>query len=223
MGIQHGIFSNDFCFEERFIDDEQKLQEKVNRLKAEGLSVVLTMGSFDMLHIGHCRYLREAKKLGHVLVVGVETDEKVRSRKKGTHRPVVPQEERYEMLAHTRYVDILTPKSKESPKWHLIKLLRPDVLQAVEGTYTAEELIELQPYCGKVVVQARQAETSTSAKIRKLVIIGMKTFNENLLRVLPDAIVAYLHEQTDKMREDMSQMIPALLADALKKAEEKEG
>jgi len=194
MAIKARYFGEDFNFDDRFFPNPEVLAAEVVSLKQQRLTVVLTMGSFDMLHIGHCRYLNEAKKLGNVLVVGVETDAKVRRRKKGGLRPVVPEIERYEMLVHTRYVDLLTVKDDSQPKWHLIKLVRPDVLQAVDGTYTAEELEQLKEFCGKVVVQGRQAETSTSAKIRLLAIAGMGDLATKVTEMLPAYLAAALAE-----------------------------
>lgn len=196
MSIDASYFGNDFNIESRLFLEPEKLAKEVERLKEIGLKIVLTMGSFDMLHIGHCRYLKEAKELGDVLVVGVDTDAKVKARK-GESRPVVPGEERYEMLIHTRYVDLLTIKDVSQPKWYLIKLFRPDVLQAVDGTYTDSELEELKEYCGQVVVQPRQAETSTSAKVRLLVMEGMHDVVTHLSEVLPD----FLKEALTKIKE----------------------
>lgn len=196
MGIDAGYFGDKLNIESRLFLDPEKLAKEVERLKEIGLKIVLTMGSFDMLHIGHCRYLKQAKELGDVLVVGVDTDAKVKARK-GDSRPVVPGDERYEMILHTRYVDLLTIKDVDQPKWYLIKLFRPNVLQAVEGTYTPQELEELKQYCGQVVVQPRQAETSTSAKVRLLVMEGMHDVVSHLSEALPE----FLKDALTKMKE----------------------
>jgi bifunctional ADP-heptose synthase (sugar kinase/adenylyltransferase) len=102
------------------------------------------------------------------LIVGVDDDEKIRNRK-GEGRPVNPQSERAQILSHLRSVDIITLKYDEDPKWELIRIVRPEILVATEDNYTSEEIFELESfYCGKVVVMPRQAETSTSAKVRKM-------------------------------------------------------
>ncbi len=207
--------------QDRIFMTPEKCAEVVETVKKKGLRVVLTSGSFDMLHIGHCRYLAEAKKLGQVLVVGVESDAKVKSRKKGQHRPVVPGDERYEMLAHLRHVDLITIKDVSHPKWHLIKLLRPDVLQAVEGTYTEEELVELKEFCGSVVVQKRQAETSTSAKIRLLVIGGMTELANKLAERLPQVLVGFLTARVKDMSEELHTMLPDILTSTVEEMKEK--
>jgi D-glycero-beta-D-manno-heptose 1-phosphate adenylyltransferase len=151
----------------------------VEHCKALGLKIVLTQGTFDMVHIGHARYLEEAKKHGDLLVVGVDSDAKVRSRK-GPDRPVVPEEERLEMLAHLRSVDVVFLKPDAAPKWSLIKTIRPDVLIATRETYNEKQLKELKKYCGEVVVLDPQATTSTSAKIRLLQMGTAKKLEQSL-------------------------------------------
>jgi D-beta-D-heptose 7-phosphate kinase/D-beta-D-heptose 1-phosphate adenosyltransferase len=162
-----GIFSPESSFANRFFDDLKKVEKLVENLKGLGLKIVLTQGTYDMAHVGHARYLEEARKRGDFLVVGVDSDEKVRSRK-GPERPVVPQEERLEMLAHFRPVDIVVLKQLKAPKWSLIKTVRPDVLVATRQTYSKKQLRDLMQYCGEVCVLDPLATTTTSAKIRLL-------------------------------------------------------
>ena len=154
---------------------------------------MLTQGSWDLLHIGHARYFKEAKKHGDLLIVAVDSDEKVRDRK-GPDRPIVPQEERLEMITHTRYVDIVVLKELVTPKWQLIKIVQPDILIATKETYTEEQLEELKEYCGKVVVLEPQATTSTSAKIRRLQISTAKKLEEKLTPRILKAIEDVLSE-----------------------------
>jgi D-glycero-beta-D-manno-heptose 1-phosphate adenylyltransferase len=179
--------------QDRFVEDQEKLIEYVQALRAVGYSIVLTQGTFDLVHIGHSRYARRAKEHGDVLIIGVDDDIKARERK-GENRPVVPLAERMEMLAHLRYADLVTIKRHDDPKWHLIKLICPDVLIAVEGTYKPEELNSLKPLCGKVVVLERQAETSTSAKVRLLVLDGAETLTRILSEEIPK-LVQKLYQQ----------------------------
>lgn len=143
------------------------LKEKVAQLRQEGKKIVLTQGSFDLVHIGHARYFAKAKQHGDVLIVGVDSDAKVK-RRKGEDRPIVPEHERMEMLAHLRSVDLVVLKDDEAPKWHYIKLIKPDILIATKETYTPEQITALAKHCGKVVVLEPQATTSTSAKIRRM-------------------------------------------------------
>lgn len=162
------IFSNDVAFETRLILDEEELKKKIAAFKTLGLKIVLTSGSFDLPHIGHMRYLREARLKGDVLIVGIDSDAKVRARK-GKYRPIVPERERAEMMTHTRYVDIVTIKDSDHEKWTLIKLVCPDVLVISERTgYDEDTQKELMKYCGEICNLQSQAETSTSAGVRRL-------------------------------------------------------
>lgn len=172
-----------------------KLSKKYHKQKKK---IVLTSGSFDMLHIGHCRYLCEAKKHGDILFVGVDSDEKIRTRK-GPDRPVVPEDERTEMLTYIADVDHVVLKRLAEPKWELIKLIKPDVLVATADTYTPAEKKQLLEFCGKVIVLRRKATTSTSAKIR-LVQIGAekrvtKTISNRLIQTI-EQIFEELKDET---------------------------
>jgi rfaE bifunctional protein nucleotidyltransferase chain/domain len=165
--LSKAIFGLESNFKDRFIVDYNKIRHLVNHFKGLGCKIVLTQGTYDMVHIGHARYLEEAKRRGDFLIVGVDSDEKVRARK-GPDRPVVPQEERLEMLTHLRCVDVVFMKQLDAPKWSLIRAVRPDTLVATKETYTDRQLKALKKYCGEVVVLEPQATTSTSAKIRLL-------------------------------------------------------
>lgn len=177
--IDKSIFGQASNFNRRYISDYKKLEEIISHCKGLGLRIVLTQGTYDMVHIGHARYFEEAKKHGDILVIGVDSDEKVRSRK-GPERPVVPQEERLEMVAHLRPVDVVVLKELKHPKWHLIKTVRPDVLIATKETYNQKQLKDLKKFCGEVVVLEPMATTSTSAKIRKLQISTAKSLGQAL-------------------------------------------
>ncbi|MEO7618010.1 MAG: adenylyltransferase/cytidyltransferase family protein [Candidatus Saccharibacteria bacterium] len=167
MAISQGIFNPGSRFDERYIPDYERLAEFVQALKTIGLTVVLTSGSYDLIHEGHVGYLERAKECGDVLVVGVDSDEKIRARK-GPSRPVVGENERLRMLTHQRHPDIVTLKPIDGEKWALIKAVRPDVLVATEDNYTADELEQLLDFCGKVEVLPRMAVTSTTSRLRHL-------------------------------------------------------
>ncbi|MCW9054838.1 MAG: adenylyltransferase/cytidyltransferase family protein [Candidatus Pacebacteria bacterium] len=163
-----GILSSDCAPEERFVEDYTKLKDIVEAIRKLGGKIVLTSGSFDLAHIGHARYLREARLRGDFLVVGVESDERIQIRK-GPNRPIVPQHERIEALTHLRYVDMVTLKHKGDESWMLIKTVRPDVLVISERTgYSGEKVERLREFCGEVVNLPSQAETSTSARLREM-------------------------------------------------------
>ena len=104
----------------------QKLAQVVRELKAAGKKVVFTNGCFDLLHVGHVRYLRKARELGHVLVVGVNSDASVRAIK-GPPRPIQPEADRAEILASLECVDYVTIFDEETPA-DLIAAVVPDVL-----------------------------------------------------------------------------------------------
>ncbi len=166
MAINTGIFGDKTSFKERYIEDHAKLGELVGYWKNLGLKIVLTSGTFDLFHIGHAQYLEKAKELGDILIVGVDSDEKVKKRK-GPHRPIVPEEERTLILAHTRHVDVITLKHADDQKNNLIKIVRPDILVVSKSTKHKEgEVDEKAQYCGKIVLMEPQSETSTSAKLR---------------------------------------------------------
>jgi D-glycero-beta-D-manno-heptose 1-phosphate adenylyltransferase len=151
----------------RNVNDLDQLKEIAGALRTIGARVVLTQGTFDFIHIGHFLYLEKARSHGDVLIVGVDSDEKVQQRK-GPDRPIVKEDERVRMLTHVRHVDFVTLKGADWPKWHLIKLLKPDVLIATKETYSANELKQLKKFCGEIVVLEPQATTSTTAKLRRL-------------------------------------------------------
>ena len=149
----------------QIISDIKKLTPFLQSFRKERKKIVLTQGSFDMVHIGHARYCEKAKSYGDILIVGVDSDEKVKQRK-GPDRPIVPEDERLEMLVHLRAVDLVILKPLDAPKWELIKLIQPDVLVATKQTYTDNQLTELKAWCKKIVVLEPMATTSTSAKLR---------------------------------------------------------
>lgn len=177
----------------RFVESYQQLSEVVEALRTIGARVVLTQGTFDFIHIGHFLYLEKARHNGDVLIVGVDSDEKVRERK-GPERPIVSEKERVEMLTHVRHVDIVTLKPKTESKWALIKLVRPDVLVATKETYTPEQIKKLKEYCGEIVVLEPQATTSTTAKLRRL--------NIGLSQKMKNAITESINKTFEQMMKD---------------------
>ena len=111
-----GILSPDVNFEDRLIGSLEEMTRTVTHLKGLGYPIVLTSGSFDLIHLGHVKYLQRAKEFGGVLVVGVDSDAKIR-RRKGDDRPMVPEAERLEMLAYQRPVDLIYLKHDDDPRW----------------------------------------------------------------------------------------------------------
>lgn len=177
---------------EKIIRDYKDVLVRVYELKQAGKKIVLTSGSFDLLHIGHAQYLQKAKECGDILVVGVDNDEKVKKRK-GLNRPVVSEEERYRMLTFLTSVDIVVPKGAGDPSMHLIKTVHPDVLIVSETTNHRLERIErMKEFCGEIKILPPQATTSTSAKVRKIFTQGVQDFAERL----SEKVNELLHEMT---------------------------
>jgi rfaE bifunctional protein nucleotidyltransferase chain/domain len=114
-----------------------ELRSTVHRLKAEGKKIVFTNGCFDLIHIGHVRSLKEAKKLGDVLVVGLNSDRSVSLIK--PRRPIIPQEQRAEILASLDMIDYISLFDEETP-YELIKLIQPDVL-VKGGDWEKEDVV----------------------------------------------------------------------------------
>jgi len=89
------------------IMDRKTLRQTLDALRKEGKKIAFTNGCFDILHVGHVRYLREAKKTADILVLALNSDSSVR-KIKGEKRPLVPQEERAEIIAALKFVDFVT-------------------------------------------------------------------------------------------------------------------
>jgi len=166
--VNSGLFADASNFELRFVPDYQRITAIVQALRTLGLKVVLTSGSFDIIHEGHSMYLEAARLFGDFLIVGLDSDAKIRARK-GPHRPAVPEMERLRMVTHQRGVGLVTLKDLHHERWALIKATRPDVLVATEDTYTRADIAELEEhYCGRVEVLERMATVSTSARLRRI-------------------------------------------------------
>jgi D-glycero-beta-D-manno-heptose 1-phosphate adenylyltransferase len=168
QALSSSLFADASNFEQRFVASYERIETIVSSLKTLGLRVVLTSGSFDIIHEGHSMYLEAARSFGDFLIVGLDSDEKIRSRK-GAGRPAVPEMERLRMVTHQRGVGLVTLKGLEHPRWQLIKSVGPDVLVATEDTYSPAEIAELEArYCGRVEVLERMAIVSTSARLRRI-------------------------------------------------------
>lgn len=192
--VGSGLFADASNFELRFVPDYGRISEIVNALRVLGMKVVLTMGTFDILHEGHSMYLEAARSFGDFLIVGVDSDEKVR-RRKGPWRPAVPEMERLRMVTHQRGVGLVTLKHADDPRWALIKAVRPDVLVATKETYTPEEIAELEEkYCGRVEVLERMATVSTSARLRLLQLTLGELMSKRLSEKLPDVLQDVIDE-----------------------------
>lgn len=181
-------------FEARYVRSYPELAAVVEALRHRGRKLTLTSGSFDILHEGHSMYLEAARNLGDFLVVGVDSDEKIRGRK-GPGRPAVPELERLRMLTHQRGVGIVFLKEAGEPRWELIRTVQPDVLVTTEETYSKAEIDELEAgYCGRVEVLSRMATISTSARLRLLQLGIARGLAEQLAARLPELIARITDE-----------------------------
>jgi len=119
----------------------------VNRARESGQTIVFTNGVFDVLHPGHVRYLRDARALGDLLIVGVNSDRSARALGKAPDRPVNPEGERAEVLAALKAVDAVVVFDEDTPH-AIITAIQPDIL--VKGADWGENAI-----VGREVVEAR--------------------------------------------------------------------
>ncbi len=117
--------------------DRQAIGKISARLRKQGKKIVFTNGCFDLLHAGHVRYLNRAKKLGDVLIVGLNADRSVAGLKPG--RPVNSQKHRAEVLAGLAAVDYIVIFSEKTP-YNLIKTVRPDLL-VKGGDWKKEDIV----------------------------------------------------------------------------------
>jgi rfaE bifunctional protein nucleotidyltransferase chain/domain len=146
----------------------QGLKRIVAQLRRRGKKIVLANGCFDLLHVGHVRYLAEAKSLGDALVVAVNGDRSVR-RLKGKGRPLMPESSRAELVAgfeSTDYVIIF----KEANVERLLRAIRPDV-HAKGGDYTADTVPEravVKSYGGRVAIAGGPKVRSSREIIRRI-------------------------------------------------------
>src|SRR5712671_5984841 len=144
----------------------KELGERVEKWRGAGERIVLANGNFDLLHVGHVRYLRGAKELGGKLVVAINSDESVRVLK-GEGRPVMPQMERAEIVAALGDVDAVVVFPELDVR-ALIRDIRPDI-QAKGTDYTEDSVPErdaVAEYGGRVAIVGDAKEHSTSEMIR---------------------------------------------------------
>jgi rfaE bifunctional protein nucleotidyltransferase chain/domain len=144
----------------------EQLRQRVEQWRRSGERIVLANGNFDLLHVGHVRYLRGAKELGGKLVVAINSDESVRVLK-GESRPVMPAEERAEIIAALADVDavVIFP---ELDVRALIREIRPDI-QAKGTDYTVDSVPErdaVAEYGGRVAIVGDAKDHSTSEILR---------------------------------------------------------
>jgi D-beta-D-heptose 7-phosphate kinase/D-beta-D-heptose 1-phosphate adenosyltransferase len=171
------ILTGSATFEDRYFYGYRDAVELIETLRSMECKIAFTAGVFDMFHIGHGDYLHHGKQdvvklypdVEHVvLVVGVDSDEVVKSRK-GPTRPVVPMDERCRVLEHIRAVDIIVAQTEEN---QLYCNLPYDARIISTSTSDLPDFEEIKRYCEHLVNLPPQAETSTTARIRQLALEG---------------------------------------------------
>ena len=151
----------------KILSIEQMLAER-ERMRAAGARLVFTNGVFDLLHVGHVRYIAQARTLGDALVVAVNSDRSVRQLK-GPERPVFSQDERVEILAALRNVDYVVIFDNVSPR-SLISQLLPDVL-VKGGDYRLDQIDgreEVEAAGGTVITLPFVDGSSTTSLIQRM-------------------------------------------------------
>lgn len=156
---------NNVLFENKILTSKQ-LSDILK--KRQNKKVVFTNGCFDIFHVGHARYLREASKLGDILVVGVNSDDSVK-RLKGEERPIIGQKERMELLASLSFVSYVVMFDEDTP-YRLIEEIQPDIITK-GGDYKPEDVVGkeiVEAKGGKVVICPFIESHSTTSIINKI-------------------------------------------------------
>ena len=148
---------------------QRDMQKKVKQLQENGKKVVFTNGVFDILHVGHLTYLEEARELGDVLIVGVNSDRSVKTNK-GDKRPINSEKNRAEMLLGLKFVDFTVIFDEKTPE-NLLDLLKPDI-HVKGGDYKKEDLPEteiVEKNGGEVKILSFVDNISTTEIINKII------------------------------------------------------
>ncbi|MGB5218103.1 MAG: D-glycero-beta-D-manno-heptose 1-phosphate adenylyltransferase [Smithella sp.] len=149
--------------------DREALRKKLIELRNQGKKIAFTNGCFDILHVGHVRYLREARKTGDVLVLALNSDSSIRAIK-GEKRPLVSEQERAEVLAALEFIDFVTIFPELTPL-ELINFLKPDVL--IKGGDWPEEKVvgreEVKQWGGRVAIIPEVEGKSTTNVVEKII------------------------------------------------------
>jgi D-beta-D-heptose 7-phosphate kinase/D-beta-D-heptose 1-phosphate adenosyltransferase len=164
----------------RKILSRKDLAKQVEALKKEGKRIIFTNGCFDILHIGHVKYLEQAKALGDILILALNSDASVRSIK-GSSRPIVLQEERAYILASLEVVDYVIIFDEDTPL-ALIEDIEPDIL-VKGGDWDQETVVggaSVKQRGGRVVIipQVRGTATDLSASTTSMINRIVKRYTE---------------------------------------------
>ncbi len=149
--------------------DRTTLKEKIDALRQKGKKIAFTNGCFDILHVGHVRYLKEARKTADILILALNSDSSVRAIK-GEKRPLVPEMERAEVLAALECIDFVTVFPELTPL-ELICHLKPDVL-IKGGDWPEDQVVgrnEIKQWGGHVTLVPEVAGKSTTNIVDKII------------------------------------------------------
>lgn len=163
---------NTFSYSTKIILDRDELAARIRQARSEGARVVLANGCFDVVHVGHTRYLAGAKALGSLLLVGVNSDRQV-TILKGKGRPLLPELERAEIVASLEVVDFVTVFDEPTVE-SLLLAIKPDV--HAKGSDYAEHTVPerdvVRSYGGQVAIVGDPKDHSTSELIARLKRLG---------------------------------------------------
>jgi D-beta-D-heptose 7-phosphate kinase/D-beta-D-heptose 1-phosphate adenosyltransferase len=187
---------------DRFAPNHEILIELIDTLRLSGCIIGFTTGVWDLIHIGHAEYIQRGKEevaklypdADHIImVVGVDSDAFTKQRK-GPERPIVPEDERLKMLGHLRPVDVITLQYEAD---QLFRIVKHDVRVISHSTADLPGLEMIQEQCAHIVNLPPQAETSTTARIRRLSFDGAVS---TLLKV-KGALIAALEEVSNEIEK----------------------
>jgi D-beta-D-heptose 7-phosphate kinase/D-beta-D-heptose 1-phosphate adenosyltransferase len=146
----------------------EALKEKIDELRKVGKKIVFTNGCFDILHVGHTQYLRKAKNAGDILILALNSDKSVRSLK-GEKRPLIPENERADVVASLESVDFVTIFHELTPL-ELIEYLKPDIL-IKGGDWDEEQVVgkdSIKKWGGRVIIIPEIKGSSTTNIIESI-------------------------------------------------------
>lgn len=148
--------------------DKSEINNLINKIKLAQNSIVFTNGCFDILHIGHLKILNESKKLGNVLILGLNSDSSIQQLK-GSNRPIINEIDRSEILSNFRCVDHIIIYD-DSSVYNLIDFIKPAIL-VKGGDYTIEQVVGndiINSYGGQVIIIPFVHNNSTTSIIDKI-------------------------------------------------------
>lgn len=153
-----------------------ELEQYVQSFRTLKQTISVTQGVFDMIHIGHVRYLEEVKKRGDISIVCLDSDALTKARK-GPTRPIVPEDERVHMLLALECVDYVVLRDNKDDADEIVKIIRPDFLIISRTTKDYDDFEKtirekLKDFCKEIVCLDPQATTSTSARIGEIIKTG---------------------------------------------------